>query len=334
MNVHFIERFRRGASGYAGGVVMRASIVVFMAALAGAWWPAIVQAVEANALPGAPGKRYLYKHSGGKPLAVEVFSPEGHDPAASKVPGIILFHGGNWTDGSAAELRYECRYFAARGLVAATADYRMLSAHGPDKDRDAATGMTRKQVCVQDAKSAIRWFKEYADALGVDPGRIIAGGTSAGGHLAVLATTTPELDDPADPEGIDTKVAAYVLWCPACTEADAADPPVDARRHVGAGFAPAVVFFGTDDPWLRHWKNLTQYSIRPRGGAEPTVWFAPGGDHTSVGRAYRLASLAEADRFLVERGLLEPAAAPPLPVGGPRLVSQKSLESGEDGPRQ
>ena len=250
-------------------------------------------------------RKYAYKTSGGKPRGIEVFSPPDHDPATTKVPGIILFHGGNWTDGSAAEFHDVCRYFAGRGLVTATADYRTLPPHGKDRDRDSETGLTRKQVCVRDGKSAIRWFKEYADALGVDPGRIVAGGGSAGGHIAVLASTTPDLDDPNDPPGFDTSVAAYLLWAPACTEADANDPPIDARRHVGRNFPPAVVFFGTEDSWLRHWKNLMQFSVRPRGGTEPVMWLAQGGDHVVFGNPdWRLATIAAADAFLVDRGFL------------------------------
>ena len=266
-------------------------------------------------------KKYTYKTSGGKPRGIEVFSPENHDPAARKTPGIILFHGGNWTDGSPAEFHDVCRYFAGRGLVAATVDYRMLLPHGPEKDKDPETGLTRKQVCVRDAKSAIRWFKEYAEALGVDPTRIVAGGGSAGGHIAVLASTTSDLDDPTDPPGIDTSVAAFMLWAPACTEADASDPPIDARRHVGKNFAPSVVFFGTEDSWLRHWKNLTQYSIRPRGGSEPIVWFAQGGDHGVFGKPdWRLATIAAADQFLVDRGLLAGESTLPVSPGGKTLT--------------
>ena len=267
-------------------------------------------------------EKYVYKTSGGKPRGIEVFSPEDHDPAAKKTPGIILFHGGNWTDGSPAEFHDVCRSFAGRGLVAATVDYRMLLPHGPEKDKDPETGLTRKQVCVRDAKSAIRWFKEYADALGVDPKRVIAGGCSAGGHIAVLASTTPDLDDPLDTPGVDTSVAAYMLWAPACTEADTSDPPIDARRHVGKNFAPSVVFFGTEDSWLRHWKNLTQYSIRPRGGAEPVVWYAQGGDHGVFGKPnWRAATIAAADRFLVDRGFLVGESNVPVSPGGETLTS-------------
>jgi len=108
--------------------------------------------LEADAAE-AVAKKYVYKTSGGKPRGIEVFSPEDHDPAIKQTPGIILFHGGNWTDGSPVEFHDVCRYFASRGLVAATVDYRMLLPYGPEKDKDPETGLTRKQVCVRDAKS-------------------------------------------------------------------------------------------------------------------------------------------------------------------------------------
>ena len=47
------------------------------------------------------GKRYVYKHSGGDPREIEVFFPPNHDPAKSRAPGLILFHGGNWEIGRA-----------------------------------------------------------------------------------------------------------------------------------------------------------------------------------------------------------------------------------------
>ena len=304
---------RRGCSSATGASRHVASAIVFGLLLLGV-------GLKADAVELA-GKKYTYKTSGGKPRGIEVFSPANHDPAAKKAPGIILFHGGNWTDGTPAEFHDACRYFASRGLVAATVDYRMLLPYGAEKDKDPESGMTRKQVCVCDAKSAIRWFKEYSEALGVDPAQIVVGGGSAGGHIAVLASTTPDLDDPTDPPGIDTSVAAYVLWAPACTEADANDPPIDARRHVGKNFAPAVVFFGTEDTWLKHWKNLTQYSIRPRGGAEPVVWLAQGGDHVVFGKPdWRLATLAAADRFLVDRGFLTGVSTLPPSPGGKTLT--------------
>jgi len=42
-------------------------------------------------------------------------------------------------------------------------------------------------AAVMDARSAIRWLREHGNELGIDTGRIVATGNSAGGHL-VLAT--------------------------------------------------------------------------------------------------------------------------------------------------
>ena len=64
-----------------------------------------------------------------------------------------------------SSVRVACAYFASRGLVCATAEYEMLgkaAAH-------PAAGESKKRVCVTDAKSAIRWFKQHAEELGVDP---------------------------------------------------------------------------------------------------------------------------------------------------------------------
>ena len=60
--------------------------------------------------------------------------------------------------------------------------------------------LLQKRYCISDAKSAIRWFKQHANELGIDPKRIIAGGGSSGGHVCLLATTNPGLNDPNDPK--------------------------------------------------------------------------------------------------------------------------------------
>ena len=74
-----------------------------------------------------PGKPYVYKQSGGAPREMEIYFPPNHDPAKAHVPGVILFHGGAWTGGTLSQFRNACGYFASRGLVAATVNYRMLS---------------------------------------------------------------------------------------------------------------------------------------------------------------------------------------------------------------
>ena len=63
-----------------------------------------------------------------------------------------------------------------------------------------------------DVKRAIAWMKANADRYGIDPERIVLGGGSAGGHLALLAAYAPAEPDliPAELAGQDLSVRAVI----------------------------------------------------------------------------------------------------------------------------
>ena len=113
-----------------------------------------------------------YKKVGKTELKVWIFKPEGHKPA-DKRPAAVFFFGGGWRNGTPTQFEQHCRYLAKRGMVAMTADYRV-----------STRNKTKANACVEDGKSAVRWVRENAKRLGVDPKRIVAGGGSAGGHVA------------------------------------------------------------------------------------------------------------------------------------------------------
>lgn len=120
-------------------------------------------------------KTYTYKYTAGKPQQMDVFFPASHNPATDQAPGMLLFHGGGWRGGDLSQFHAACAHFAARGLVAATANYTMLST---EESAGLACDETRKRVCITDAKSAIRWVKMHAGELGIDPERLISGSGS------------------------------------------------------------------------------------------------------------------------------------------------------------
>jgi len=241
-------------------------------------------------------KSYIYKKSGGKPREMEIYFPPGHDPSKEKVPGVILFHGGGWTSGDLSAFRIDCQYLASRGLVAATANYRMLSVA---ERKRLSKEESHKSVCVVDAKSAIRWFKQHAEELGVDSTRIITGGGSAGGHISVLATLSDELSDPTDPVKIDTSVVAYLLFNPAFHEGDRKHPEIDVLRFLKPDMAPAIAMYGTKDPWLKRAQPVfKKFEEIENSSAE--LWFAEGQKHAFFNKEpWKTATLLVVDRFLL-----------------------------------
>jgi len=281
---------------------MKKLLTVILCALCGVSLTAetIAKAKES----GAPGKPYIYKTPDGKEQKMEIYFPKDHDPAKSKVPGLILFHGGGWSGGTLDQFRVACAYFASRGLVCATSDYRLGA----------------KRTCVTDAKSAIRWFKGHASELGIDPNRIITGGGSAGGHISALATMNPGLNDPADPKEINTSVVAYLWFNPAFAPADSKDPEIDVLHHLKADLPPAIAFFGDKDTWKKGW-DVAYAKWKSLGVKTIDLQIAPGQVHSFFNKEpWRTVTLIAADRFLVKQGLLtgEPTLKPP--ATGEKLI--------------
>ena len=93
-----------------------------------------------------------------------------------KRPAIIYFFGGGWSVGTPLQFYRECAYYASKGMIAIAAEYRISYLH-----------KTTPFESVEDAKDAIRWLRENASLLNLDPNRIAASGSSAGGHLAAAA---------------------------------------------------------------------------------------------------------------------------------------------------
>jgi len=114
----------------------------------------------------------VYKTIGEVELKLHIFEPPERD-AKELSPAIVFFFGGGWVGGTPKQFYHQCEHFSSRGMVAISAEYRVKNKHG-----------TTPFECVADGKSAIRWVRANVGRLGVNPNKIIAGGGSAGGHVA------------------------------------------------------------------------------------------------------------------------------------------------------
>ncbi len=149
-----------------------------------------------------PDKKVVYKEIDGFKLSLHFFFPENHKNT-DKVPSIVFFHGGGWKGGGVAHFYNQSAYFASRGIVAISVEYRVEKPHG-----------TTPKECVKDGKSAMRFVKKNASQYGIDPNRIIAGGGSAGGHVAAATATVKGFNEVGEDTSVSCVPKALVLFNP------------------------------------------------------------------------------------------------------------------------
>jgi acetyl esterase len=133
---------------------------------------------------------------------MDIFDP---DEAVIGQPGslVMFFHGGGWIGGSPEQFHPQCTALARLGVVAVSVEYRVTERHGSTPD-----------LSLSDAKSAIRWIRERADDLNINPERVVAAGASAGGQLAAAMAMISGFDDKDDDYSIDCRPNALVLFNP------------------------------------------------------------------------------------------------------------------------
>lgn len=115
-------------------------------------WPAAV-----------PGSTWNYSGS----LSLDFYPAIGRSPA----PCVIVIHGGGWDDGDRGQVPQFNRWLARSGYAVADISYRLAPAAIWPAQRD-------------DVAAAIAFVKRHAAAWGVDAGRLVIIGRSAGGQIA------------------------------------------------------------------------------------------------------------------------------------------------------
>jgi acetyl esterase/lipase len=137
-----------------------------------------------------------YGRVGNKRLALDLHLPEGAGP----FPVIVYIHGGGWATGD-KEGGPAIRQ-AGRGYAVASINYRL-------------SWEAKFPAQTEDCKAAVRWLRANAQTYSLDPDRIAAWGSSAGGHLAALLGTTggvAELEGSAGNPQYSSRVQAVIDW--------------------------------------------------------------------------------------------------------------------------
>ncbi len=149
-----------------------------------------------------PDQLVTYMDHPKKPLQLHIFHPPKFS-ADKKYPTVVFFFGGGWSGNNPKQFYCQAEYLASRGMLAICATYRSNSAY-----------KTQPTDCVQDGKTVIRYLRQHAAELGVDPDMLAAGGGSAGGHIAAATATIKDWDSPTDDLSFSAVPNALLLFNP------------------------------------------------------------------------------------------------------------------------
>lgn len=197
-----------------------------------------------NIIIDVPSEKIEYKRIDTVRLNLHVYKPLNFSKD-SIYNCIVFFHGGGWNSGNHLAFKRQSMYFASRGMIAISADYRINNIHG-----------TSPFEAVEDAKSAIRYVRKHAKDLNINPDMIAAGGGSAGGHLAATCGNIIGLDSPNEDMSISSVPNALALLNPVIDNGPGGFgyhrvkeryKEISPFHNITKNAPPTIIFLGTKD---------------------------------------------------------------------------------------
>lgn len=143
-----------------------------------------------------------YKETPTRDLKLKIFKPENIS-SDKTYPSIVFFFGGGWKSRNLSQFERHAKRLAKKGMICFIVDYRVYN-----------TDEVSPDICLMDAKSAMRYINKNAERLKVDISKLVAAGGSAGGHLAAATRYIESFNDPNDDLDINCKPTALVLFNP------------------------------------------------------------------------------------------------------------------------
>ena len=214
---------------------------------------------------------------------------------SSRVPIVLLVHGGGWSGGDrSSRLGEQMRRLAGMGYGAVSVDYRLVS-----------SGRNVFPAAAQDVVCAARWVRAHGGEHGLDGARIVVVGESSGGELAGLLGTAAERADlnatcesepPAAVRGVIAMYGALDLRVPLGPDSavgrlvasylggEPAALPDIARRAspaalVHSGMPPFLLIHGADDASVSPSQSRSMRDALRGAGVPVTYLEVPGQAH-------------------------------------------------------
>ena len=279
-----------------------------------------------------PIETHVVKKVAGQELVLLLCKPDGWQ-ASDKRSTLMWVHGGGWTSGEPKLFIPHMRYSAARGAVACAIQYRFTVSWRPPQKKHAqryADYLRKYRAapciadCIADCADAVRYLRQHADSLGIDPQKLVALGDSSGAHLAACLGTCVAADARVNAVVACSSISdltykfgrKYVKPSPGMEDKKMEDDPERLARakaaspifHIHKQGPPTLVLHGDKD-WLG---DEPARFVRALRAARVDVEFIsyPGVDHAFIIYGYNatLAQFTQAildiDAFLVQRSFL------------------------------
>ena len=245
-------------------------------------------------------EKVLYKSTKQGDLNLYFYRPLDFDKSKT-YNCIIFFHGGGWNSGDYKQFERQSMYFASRGMIAISAEYRIKNKHG-----------TTPIQAMEDAKSAIRFLRLNAKSFFINPNRIAAAGGSAGGHLAAVTANIDLFDNVNEDLGISSKPNLLVLYNPVIDFGSRKwlwiDNPSDASpvHNISKGSPPTIILTGTKDKIVPVETIMNYKKIMESVGSRCDVILYDGAEHSffNIGEDF-IDTVLKSDIFLKSNWYLE-----------------------------
>lgn len=199
-------------------------------------------------------------------LLLDVYSPQG-DTQTDR-PVMLLFHGGGFRPGNDKTQSYIVRLatdFAKRGYVCISANYRLRTTPKEDQKGTITDALT-------DAMSALDWIRSNNSNLKVDLKKIIVGGGSAGGMLAInFCCKDQTATEKWDKSGI---IALLDLW--------GSPDPSFMFSTVDKNDPPTILVHGTADKLVSYDNSVQLAKQLQNNHVKYELVTLDGGEHTPV----------------------------------------------------
>jgi acetyl esterase/lipase len=212
-------------------------------------------------------------------------------PVGEKAPVLVYIHGGAWNHGARPASSHGFRAWLAAGFSVINVEYRLV---------DAAPA----PAAVQDVRCVLSWIKQNAAKYNFDGNRVVTYGTSAGGHLALLAavlTAKNDIDlpqcksqphiaavldfygpyhlEPSEPGAFKSPSTARWMGPDPQPSLEAKERAMSPSTYVHAGMAPVFIAQGDADPTVPYAASVTLQKDLEKLGVKNVFDTIPGGGH-------------------------------------------------------